>query len=181
IFSELRCRSTPPYVIDCSIYPGGRRPASPTRYSPGGIWNRKDPSICGLIVRDWPTPPRCAGVGAPPAAVSGRVKEEGAGAPPSTERRPVTITLGAGALACSKRKAVNTTEVIPPSGHAGKFALHIVKSSLVFNFFQNADGCQGVVVEVHLNMSSISAGTPSSGFSQPTSKYFSQFWAHGLP
>ena len=77
IFSGLRSRSVPPYTIDLSVYPAGRPNGAPTRYSPGGSSTRKVPSIWGRIVSDAP-------------GISGRVKEEGAGASPSTERRPVT-------------------------------------------------------------------------------------------
>jgi hypothetical protein len=58
-----------------------------------------------------------AGVGAPPPASSGRVKEDGAGASPSTERCPgMTLTPAAGEAVCSNRKTENTTDVIPPPG-----------------------------------------------------------------
>src|SRR5262249_26032381 len=98
IFSGFRSRSTPPYVIDLSVYPGGRPDAAPTRYSPAGSTTRKVLSTCGLIVSD--------------PDISCRVKEEGAGASPSIERRPVSCR---GATACSNRKTEKSIDVIPLS------------------------------------------------------------------
>jgi hypothetical protein len=57
-----------------------------------------------------------AGVDAPPAVVSGRVKEEGAGASPTTERRPGTTLTPGGAAVCNNRKTENTTDAIHPPG-----------------------------------------------------------------
>jgi hypothetical protein len=76
------------------------------------------------------------GVGAPPTAISDSVKEEGAGAPPSTVRRPITTFIAAGGVAVwSNRKTENTTDVIPLSMPSGNSRLNSDKSSPVFNFF----------------------------------------------